>query len=119
MVPLSYDGVGDRLVAAVPELDGLLRAHLDFHDQLLAHVLFGDVVVMMRSWDERTDRDVRDRLAVFMDNELRHGDERAINAVQASFVEAIDPTDPTQRRFIDSWPAGLRAEAIRQRDWRA
>jgi hypothetical protein len=115
--PLPYSGVGERLVLAVPELSDVYQSHVEFHDGLLPHVLFGDVVVMVNTWIASGDRDQVDRVLVFMHNELRVGDDRVINAVQASFVEAFVSTDSEQARFIETWPSALRVEAIRQRDW--
>jgi hypothetical protein len=58
-------------------------------------------------------------LLVVMDKGLREGDEDVENAVAVSFVENTGCWDPAMLPFIATWPEDLKAEAERQRFWRA
>lgn len=116
---MAYDDVVDRLVRRLPEFRDALNEHLRDNDGLLPHVLFGDLTrFVLRARKDGHDDIVRRALA-FLDEALRHGDERTKNLVAVSFVENVGPWDPQQARFIEEWPQALRDEATRQREWRS
>lgn len=91
MVPLDSESFVDLLLSEVPEVGELVAEHVADHDEVLLHVLTAQV---------------RD-LAI---SEFVRGD----RAVAARIADVY-----ARSTFIASWPEPLRAEAERQRNWRA
>lgn len=115
---IAYANVVDHLVECVPEFGDVLVEHLRDYDRLVEHVLCGDLTRFVLRARQDGDQDVVRRTLTFLDEALRHGDERTENLVAVSFVENVGPWDPEQATFIAEWPQALRDEATRQRDWR-
>jgi len=115
---LTYSEVPDALRAAVPEFGPMIDEHVADNDEVLLHLLFGDLTRFVIAAHERGDTDVEHRSLSFLERALREGDEAVQNVVEVSFVENVGPWDRAQRRFIASWPDTLRTEAERQRDWK-
>lgn len=115
---LTYETIDRDLLAAVPEFGESLREHYREYDELLQHVLFGDLVRFVESAWRRGDQELVSSVLRFVDRAIREGDERVKNLVCASFIENVGPHDPEIAPFIDSWPARLREEAWKQRDWK-
>jgi hypothetical protein len=67
---------------------------------------------------EGGDRDLSDRLILVFDTGLRVEDDEAENAVAVSFVEDTPWWDADRQAFIATWPAAVREEAERQKNWR-
>lgn len=107
------------LVSEVPEVAPVVMEHLaDNDDQLLLHVLMGDLLRFATDAFESGRTPALQRLLGLLDHALRAGTEEVNNAVAVSFVEDARWWDPQAQPFIESWPDGLRAEAERQRNWR-
>lgn len=115
---LAYSEVATALRVALPEFADAIDEHVAFNDEVLSHLLFGDLTrFVLKRHDDGDDEFVRRALA-FLDSALRDGDDRVQNLVEVSFVENVGPWDPSQAAFIASWPEALRLEAEQQRDWR-
>ena len=113
-----YSDVTDALRESLPEFSDAIDEHVADNDEVLPHVLFGDLTrFVLKANDDGDDELVRRALA-FLDGVLREGDDGVQNLVGVSFVENVGPWDPTQAAFIASWPEALRLEAEQQRDWR-
>ncbi len=103
-----------QLAETSPRVAALVRAHTDEHDEVLLHLLVGDI----RRWAVAAFYNGEDVVAVaavlrLFDNALTKGDEYAVNAVAISFVEDVCPWEPRMSPFIDTWPGALRNEAAR------
>ncbi len=118
MKTLAYSEVESALRAAVPEFASSIEEHLADNDELLPHVLFGDLTRFVVAAHQRGEGDLVRRVLTFLDSALRDGDDKVQNLVEVSFIENVGPWDEAQKRFIASWPDALRAEADRLRDWR-
>jgi hypothetical protein len=59
---------------------------------------------------------VLQRLLDVVNRALLNGTDYVNNAVAVSSVEDTGWWDPAMQPFIESWPAGLQAEARRQQD---
>jgi len=112
-----YSDVEQVLREAVPEFGPVIDEHIAFNDELLPHVLFGDLTRFVLVAHDQGNEELVRRCLVFLDEALREGDAMLENLVAVSFVENVEPWDPAMTRFIESWPAGLRQEAEEQRDW--
>ena len=118
MAALAYSGVTDALRESLPEFSDAIDEHVADYDEVLPHLLFGDLTLfVLKAQDDGDDEIVRRALA-FLDGALREGDDAVQNLVGVSFVENVGPWDPNQAAFIASWPEALRLEAEQQRDWR-
>jgi hypothetical protein len=106
----------EALRVAVPEFDAPIDEHVAGFDEMLPHVLFGDLARFVLAAHESRDTDVEQRSLAFLDRALREGDDEVQNLVAVSFVENVGPHDREQRDFIRTWPKALRAEAERQRE---
>ncbi|HUF97653.1 MAG TPA: hypothetical protein VMM60_05940 [Ilumatobacter sp.] len=107
-----------ELSSAVPESQELVAEHLAFHEELLLHLLIADLRRMAIAMFEQDELDPLRRLLAVLDRSLAEGDDFVSNAVAVSFVEDTGWWDPEMSGFMGAWPAGLTAEAERQRQWR-
>jgi hypothetical protein len=118
-MPISEPQFVASVVAAVPEAQQVVEKHLvDQEGELLLHLLMADLMRLAIASFEQGDADLLRRLLAVIDAGLRDGDEEVENAVAVSFVENTGWWDPQMQPFIATWPAGLRAEADEQRNWR-
>jgi hypothetical protein len=118
VVALAYSEVTSTLRVALPEFAGAIDGHVADYDEVLPHVLFGDLTRFVLDGYQRGDDDLVRRALAFLDSALREGDDAVQNLVGVSFVENVGPWDPDQAHFIAGWPDCLRLEAEQQRDWR-
>jgi hypothetical protein len=106
------------LVDAVPEFRDPLESHLqDNSGEVLPHVLFGDLTRFVLAARREDRQDVVVRALTFLETALAEGDREVKELVAVSFVENIGPWDPSMAEFVETWPSGLQAEAVRQRRW--
>jgi hypothetical protein len=118
MAVLTFMEIPEALRAVVPEFGPTIDEHVAEYDEVLAHVLFGDLTRFVLAAHERGDTDLEQRSLSFLERALREGDEQVQNLVAVSFVENVGPREQAQRDFIAAWPDALRMEAERQRDWK-
>lgn len=107
-----------ELSRTVPESDELVADHLNDYEDLLLHLLVADLRRMAIAAFERGGTDSLQRLLIMLERALIEGDDSVRNAVAVSFVEDTGWWDPEMSAFMTAWPAGLTAEAERQRRWR-
>ena len=103
------DFVGE-LAVAVPESGDVVAEHLADNDELLLHLLMGDLLRMTVSTYAAGEVAVTDRLLAFVDGCLRDGDEYVVNAVAVSFVEDFGAHPGESDALLERWPPALRAE---------
>jgi hypothetical protein len=113
MAAFTYGTVHEELRLAVPEFGPAVDEHVAEYDEVLQHVLFGDLTRFVLAAHERGDREVEERCLGFLDRAVRDGDDEVKNLVLVSFVENIQPWDPSRADFIGSWPSALRGAAVR------
>jgi hypothetical protein len=109
-----------NLGRAARELQAAIDEHLAEYDgEVLLTVLVADVRrwVISEFYNMDDDAAVTSILAI-LDDALLHGDQRVSNAVAVAFVEDSCVWDPRMAAFLSRWPAGLQAEAERQRNAR-
>jgi hypothetical protein len=106
--------LAEDLRAEVPEAGSVVDDHLATYDELLPHVLFGDVTRFVMDAYEEGRSGVERRCLEFMERALRDGDDDVKNVIQVSFVENVGPWDPAVRDWIATWPLTVRQEAERQ-----
>jgi hypothetical protein len=115
---IAITALPEVLLRAVPEFRAETDEHVADYGEVLLHVLFGALTRFVLEANEERDVGVVERTLEFLEQAWVDGDEEVRNLVAVSFVENVQPWDPSRRRFIESWPPGLRAEAERQRNWR-
>ena len=99
------------LLSAVPEVDGVVREHLDdYEGELLLHLLMADLVRYgVAVFEDGRSGEAR-RLLEFVDGWLSDGDEHVTNAVLVSFIEDYGYGQNEPDSFLAVWADGLRAE---------
>lgn len=108
----------ERVAALGPRVRPIVEEHLATYDgEVLLHVLMAD----LRRWAVATFYNLYDDAAVrslllVLEEALRAGDDAVVNAVAVSFVLDACPEDPRLAPFVETWPAGLRAEVRRRRE---
>lgn len=115
---ISSQAFVGELSSAVPESQELIAEHLEFNEELLLHLLIADLRRMALAMFEQDEVDPLQRLLAVLDRSLTEGDDFVSDAVAVSFVEDTGWWDPEMSGFMSEWPAGLTAEAERQRQWR-
>ena len=115
---MSTDEFVQEFLRVAPEVRPILEEHLADYDELLLHVFVAWVREAAITAFETGDRDLSDRLISVFDSGLRLGDDEVENAVAVSFVEDTPWWDADRQTFIATWPAALREEAERQKNWR-
>lgn len=107
-----------ELSSTVPESQELVAEHVEYHQELLLHLLIADLRRMALTMFERGELDPLRRLLAVLDRSLIEGDDSVRNAVAVCFVEDTGWWDPEMSAFMTTWPGALTAEANRQRRWR-
>lgn len=104
------------LIRSLPDAAPLVAVHLDDQDgELLLHLLVADLRRLVLAAREQHSQEVVAGTLNCLERAMTTGDEYVKNAVAVSFVEDIQPWHPSMQGFVDSWPPGLAAEAMRQR----
>jgi hypothetical protein len=116
--PIEYSTVHERLRAVLPEFGDTIDEHIVDYDDVLAHVLFGDLTRFVLDARQRGDDELVARCLAFLDQAMRDGDDQVVNLVQVSFVENIGPWNDDIAAFVESWPEPLKREVERQRNWK-
>lgn len=117
-VALTATDFLDTLAREAPETRPVVGQHQEDNDGLLLHLLTADLRrYAIRSFNAGQS-DVLDRLLEVVEIAFREGADDIQNAIAVSFVEDTGWWDPAMQRFIEAWPAGLRAEVDRQRGQR-
>jgi hypothetical protein len=118
-VPKSTDHFVAEVLHEVPEVQAVVREHLEDNDgEPLLHLLIADLRRYALQAFDAKESDVLGRLLGAVDRAMRDGDDSVENAIGVSFVEDTGWWDDATKPFIAVWPEGLRAEAARQREWR-
>jgi hypothetical protein len=116
---LTYADVETELRSQVPEFAPVIDEHVADNDEVLPHVLFGDLTRFVLAARESGDDTLVERCVAVLDRALREGDDHVVNLVQVSFVENLPPWSDAIPAMITAWPESLRSEVERQRDWNA
>jgi hypothetical protein len=114
VVTMTTQGFVARLERDVPEVQQIVREHLQDNDELLLHLLTADLRRFAIEAHRSGDAEVLQRLLNVIDQGLTDGTESVDNAMAVSFVEDTGWRDPAMEPFIAVWPAGMQAEARRQ-----
>ncbi|WP_214415229.1 DUF7674 family protein [Sphaerisporangium fuscum] len=111
---LSYERIADLLIAEVPEFAPVVQEHVACDDEVLQHVLFGDLTRFVLKAHQCGDDAVVGRCLAFLEQAMMASDLRLRELVAVSFVENVGPWDAEVADFIASWPPALRQEAAVQ-----
>lgn len=112
---ISADQFVARLRAEVPEFADQIEEHIADNDELLPHLLLGDLArACVTAW-QTDDSAFNLRALTVLDEVLAEsdGDDYMGNAISVSFVEHVGPWDPSIREFIADWPPALLQDARR------
>jgi hypothetical protein len=110
---VTYENLADDLLTNVPELRKMYEEHLADYDQVLPHVLLGDMVRYMVLVSKET-HDLSTRLKRIVDwieKAVEIGDERVREAIVVSFLENLDKYE-SEGRQIESRLGPQAAEAF-------
>lgn len=108
---MGDDALGEALVAAAPEMAGILDAHRRDYGRVRAAELFSDALRFSAyEWSEGRPTAPGQVLA-FMDNAFASGDDRARACVVTGFLDPIAgaPSSPALDTFLATWPERLRS----------
>ena len=98
-----HDFVAD-LRAAQPAIDDVLDRHMADHEVFLPHVFMADVTrSLCASGPTPAGRAVIDVIA----DHFQRGDAGVRDVVLASFLENLEPDEPSQRAIVDALPPAL------------
>lgn len=109
---LTYENFPEQLRQQVEGFDHIYQEHLRDYDELLPHVLLGDLArfLIARVKEVGTsDLAVQSALAL-LESAANSGDGRLQNLVLVSFLENLDPDDPPARALKDALAPSLRAQ---------
>src|SRR5664279_369177 len=94
-------------VKAVPEFAATLDEQVQTFDELLPHVLFGDLTRFVSEAQNAGEDELVKRCLRFLDDALTHGDPKVANLVHVSSIEIMQPWDSENAPFIANWPCLL------------
>ena len=123
MTDLDTASFVDRLVKQFPFLQKTLEDHLDQNDELLPHVLFGDITrLLLRMHSEavaerRGFKHLEDVLA-FLDRTFSDGGDKVQELLSVSFLENLPVRRHNGADLQDLLGPALKAELTRIRLWR-
>ena len=109
MKPVRYPEVPPLVVDEIPEFRAMQEKHLRDNDEVLPHVLFGDLSRFAVAAHKRGDTRLVERVIGLMERLLRDGDAATRELVGVSFVENIGPEDVEEGFFALYGPL-LRAD---------
>lgn len=121
---MSSDELFKNIVAACPPFEAQVAEHIADNDEILGHVLMGDVGRLVESHftgsstiavGPPTEDQVRAVLGV-LDQAMLCGDAYTQNVIAVSFVEYLD-NEPYFDRLEPMLGPGLRLELERQQKW--
>jgi hypothetical protein len=112
---MTADDFVAALLNDVPEVQPIVREHMEDNDELLLHLLTAGLRRYAMQAFDSGDSDALGRLLYVIDRALREGNDPGNNAMAVSFVEDTPWWDEAMQPFIARWPEGLRAEADTQR----
>jgi hypothetical protein len=100
-----------QLVSGIPGFETVYKEHVADYNEVLLHVLFGDLVRFLTSSFGLQDGDLRLRTTMdVMENLAAHGDERVKELVVVSFLENLDVDDPAFEAIRDMFGPALNAD---------
>ena len=105
MRELNYDRFSDQLRAQVPGFDRIYDEHLHDYDEVLPHVLLGDLVRFLSNEARAhgAESTALRRAMSLLEHGMESADPRLQELVAVSFIENLDPEDesfPVIRRFF-------------------
>jgi hypothetical protein len=99
------------LIVAAPELEAVRRAHLADNDELLPHVLFGDVTRWV------VERGPVPKVLAVLEHHMEAGDADGQNLIAVSFLENLFGDDPGERAVQNALGPRLKAEFDAMWNW--
>ena len=92
---LTYDGFVDLLRSAVPGVEDVYRAHIERNDELLQHVLLGDLTRFVLSEADTHGQDsfVLRQIMPLLEAAMGSDDEKLQELIAVSFLENVLPED--------------------------
>lgn len=107
----TIDDLVRDLVDAEPELDSVLQEHLGDNDELLPHLLLGDVT----RWLEKSGPNAA--VLAVLEHHMAAGDDAVQNVVAASFLENLVAGEPADDAIRAALGPRLRAELDAMESW--
>jgi hypothetical protein len=100
---LTYQNFADHLRTAVPGFDRVYDEHLADNDDILPHVLLGDLVrFLSREVEVHGDESVTLKQAMrLLESGMGSADARLQELVAVSFLENLDPADASFRTISE------------------
>jgi hypothetical protein len=114
-VPLTTTEFVERVSATGDFAAAIVKAHIEYYDEVLLHVLVADLRRLAVEVHARGDAGVLGPLLAAMSLGLVEGDAAVHDAIAVSFVEDTGWWDSKMAAFIATWPGPLRREIERQR----
>lgn len=106
------DALGEALVAAVPEMAGILEDHCRDYGRVRPAELFGDALRLSAYEWSNGRASTSAQVMAFMDDVLAGDDDRARSCVVAGILDPIASAGPSPAldAFVADWPERLRRE---------
>lgn len=89
MQHITYDNFVQSLLAAVPETREIHQLHLENNDEILPHVLLGDVTRFVIDTYRRSNTELLGRTLDFLEEAVSASDEKLQELVIVSFLENL------------------------------
>lgn len=96
MTDLTYESFPDQLRTAVPGFDHVYDEHVADHDEILPHVLLGDLVRFLSGEVELRGAEcpALKQAMPLLERGMGSRDPRVQELIAVSFLENLDPGDP-------------------------
>src|SRR5688572_17197555 len=107
----TIDDLVRDLVDAAPELDAVLQEHLADNDELLPHVLFGDVTRWLGEHGPNA------AVLAVLEHHMAAGDDDVQNVLAVSFLENLVAGEPSDDAIRAALGPRLRAELDAIESW--
>lgn len=86
---ITYDNFVQQLLVAAPEILDIHQKHVKDNDEVLPHVLLGDVTRFVIEAHRRADTKLRTRILDFLENAVSSPDDKLQELVVVSFLENL------------------------------
>ena len=122
---LTYENFFEHLLSEVPDFLPVYKEHLKDNDELLHHVLMGDLtrycIALYREGypvGNRQKQEALGKILQILDRGMKSFDEKLQELISVSFLENIRQPNDDQEHLRNMLPPALLTELHKQESWR-
>ena len=114
---INYSTFIEYLISEIPQIKDIYNEHINDYDELLMHVLFGDITRFAVSLYKKNSNDeTLKKLLLILDEGFTTSDKKLQELISVSFLENLDQSEDYYNGIKDMLSNRLRNELILYED---